>query len=109
MKMKEFSHGLRFLIEIVSLILVIYIGFKHYSGIFKVVIGVLFPIIVIVLWSIFMAPKSQYRLDELQRLFFEILLFGSISGLLFYKNESTMGLSFTLFAIVSTIMDHIYK
>lgn len=48
--MREFSHVLRFLIEIASLILVIYIGFKYYSGFLKIAIGILLPIIIIVLW-----------------------------------------------------------
>lgn len=56
-----------------------------------------------------MAPKSQYRLDEVQRLLFEIALFGFISILTFYKKESAIGVAFALSAIISTIMDHTYK
>jgi hypothetical protein len=106
--MRDISHIMRFALEIITFIVFIYLGFKYYKGFKTIMIGIVIPIIIVILWSILMAPNSSYRLDEIYRLVFEIILFGSVS-LLLYSNNDKFSNYYLIFAFTSTVLDHILK
>lgn len=106
--MKVISQGLRFSVEIATIFTIIYCGFKYYTGVKSFLIGIILPCVLVVIWSVFMAPKSDNRLGEEHRIIFEIILFTLVSFLLYFnKNRYTS--VYTILAIISTILDHIYK
>ncbi|MBP1042866.1 YrdB family protein [Vagococcus sp. BWB3-3] len=104
--MKNISNIFRFTLEVSSILLLVISGFKHYTGLLKLVVALILPIAIIVLWSILMAPKSAYRVNEIFRLIIELILFGSIAFLLYYNGEKELFKIYSVWAIVSTFLDH---
>lgn len=58
--MKTLSDGVRFLVEMVTLCLIIVDGFRFDNLLFKV-LGLLLAILIILFWGRYMAPKSPNR------------------------------------------------
>jgi undecaprenyl pyrophosphate phosphatase UppP len=68
---------LRFLLELCLLVIFGYWGFKTgQSTLAKIGLGIGIPLIVAVLWGIFLAPASDTRLQEPWRLIAELVIFG---------------------------------
>lgn len=68
----------RFLLELSMLAAVGYWGFKtHPSWAMKILFGVGLPILIAVLWGVFVSPKATYPLKGLARHAVEFTLLGS--------------------------------
>ena len=82
-----------------------YVGFHsttHPYG--KYAAALVLPLIAIVLWGIFAAPRSDYRLEPLYRSIFALTLFG-ITALLLYKMGNTrLALTFVGIALASELV-----
>jgi hypothetical protein len=73
---KKFNLLVAFLLEIGLLILVAYWGFRQGKNeTMKYVLVIIMPAIVIVLWGVFAAPKSRYRLQNPFRTIFKLSMF----------------------------------
>ena len=78
---------LRVLLEIALVVAAFYVG-RHLvaKGVLQWVLALGLPLLVIVIWSIFMAPRSPHRLAKLPRVIAELSLFGAaLVGLIVAK------------------------
>lgn len=68
----------RFLLELCMLAAVGYWGFKTQSGwLMKVLFGIGLPVLIAVLWGLFLAPRATYPLGGALYLTLELILFAS--------------------------------
>ncbi|MEH7076873.1 YrdB family protein [Neobacillus drentensis] len=75
--LKVINLGLRFLLEIMVLVILCYWGFKVSEGtILKLILGIGLPILIAVIWGMFGAPKAAYLLSGFPFLLLEIVVFG---------------------------------
>lgn len=66
----------RFLLELCMLVAVGYWGFKTHSGWpMKILLGIGLPVLIAVLWGLFMAPKAVYPLSGASHLAVSLTLF----------------------------------
>ena len=82
-----------------------YIGFHsttHPYGKYAAALGL--PLIAIVLWGLFAAPKSDYRLDPLYRSIFALTLFGITAFLLYKTGNTRLALTFAGIALASELV-----
>jgi hypothetical protein len=71
------NDGLRFLLELGTLAAVAVGGWSAGDGWSRWLLAVIAPLVVILIWSRFMAPKSTARVGDPLRLVLEVVIFGS--------------------------------
>jgi hypothetical protein len=77
--LKSINLGVRFLLELCMLVAVGYWGFKTGSGWFlKILLGIGAPLLIAVIWGMFVAPKATYPLHGFVLLALEMVLFGYV-------------------------------
>ncbi|WP_430734599.1 YrdB family protein [Fructobacillus parabroussonetiae] len=103
--MKTFNDIIRFLMEIITCILLIMTGLTFSNLLLKSTFAGIIPVALMIIWAIYMAPKSKKRLPETSRLFIEVLIFGytSIMTCLF---SPTMAMSYLVIISINTLLDH---
>jgi len=75
--LKTVNLALRFLLELCLLFALGYWGFTSMQGWpLRVVVGIGAPLLIAVIWGIFIAPKATMRLDEPWRLILELVICG---------------------------------
>jgi hypothetical protein len=86
---KLINLGVAFLLELAMLAALGYWGYQQgKKTMMKYAFAIGLPVIAMVLWGIFAAPKSQYRLDTPARVIFEVSLY-TITAFLLYKSGHT--------------------
>lgn len=104
---KEVNNILRFLVEVVTLGLIIASGLRASGFILKISLSTVIPVIVVLFWSLYMAPMSPTRLPELARIIAEVVIFGGTTFLtLLYFGPKISFMYFVIVAI-NTILDHV--
>ena len=84
---KGLNLGIRFLLELCILIILGYWGFTTGGQtITKILLGIGSPVLFVVVWGTFLAPKSSMRLLEPWLFLAEILIFG-LATLTLYKTS----------------------
>ena len=92
--MKALNLGLSFLLELGMLAVFAYWGFQTQTGAAQWLLGIGIPLCVIVIWGIFLAPKSQHRLKNPAWLLAKIALFGLSVLALWAAEQPTLALLF---------------
>ena len=59
--LKSANMALSFLLELCMLAALAYWGFQHEALILKIILGVGVPLAVVVIWGVFLAPRSARR------------------------------------------------
>jgi lipopolysaccharide export LptBFGC system permease protein LptF len=107
---KGINAGISFLLEIGMLVSISYFGFygdKHI--IFKLLIGVLVPIGVVVFWSFFMAPTADYRFNPAIVRVVALMLFLVAATMLYKVNLPVWGFWLAIVAIVNAILTFVWN
>ncbi|HEU0291564.1 MAG TPA: YrdB family protein [Anaerolineales bacterium] len=100
----------RFLLELCMLAAVGYWGFKTQSGwLMKVLFGIGLPVLIAVLWGLFLAPRATYPLMGASYLTLELILFASGAVTLFASGKPTLGWPYTIILIVNKILLVLWK
>src|SRR5690349_8106731 len=95
----------RFLLELCMLAAVGYWGFTSSSGwAMKILLGVGLPVLIAVLWGMFIAPKAIYPLHGLPFLVVEMILFGSGALALFASRQTTLGWAYIIILFLNELM-----
>jgi hypothetical protein len=82
----------RFLLELCMLAAVGYWGFKTGSGgVMKVILGIGLPILIAVIWGMFVAPKAMYPLHGAAHLALGFVLLASGAFALFAAGRAELG------------------
>ena len=95
----------RFLLELCLLAAVGYWGFKTHSGwTMKIIFGIGLPLLIAVLWGLFIAPRAVYPLTGLSYLMVELILLGSGAVALFASGKPTLGWIYTVMVIANKVL-----
>lgn len=100
----------RFLLELCMLAAVGYWGFKTNSTwLMKIMFGIGLPILIAVLWGLFIAPRATYPLKGISYLAVELILLGSGAVALFASGKPTLGWVYTITLIVNKVLLVLWK
>jgi hypothetical protein len=84
--------GLRFALELCLLAAFGYWGFQLERGwLVRIVVGIGVPLLVAVVWGMFIAPKALNLLAEPGRFLLELLLFALGAGVLWLAGRTSLG------------------
>jgi hypothetical protein len=75
----------------------------------KVVLGIGLPVLIAVLWSLFLAPKATHRLQGISRLPLELILLGSGVVALFASGRANFGWIYLAVLAINEILLFVWK
>jgi hypothetical protein len=81
---------LRFLLELAALASLAYWGFDAADGALAWALGLGAPLLMAVVWGMFMSPKAAHRVDDPARLAAEIAIFGAAVAALAIAGEPVL-------------------
>ena len=99
-----------FLLEIYMFIALGFIGYQLGKSVlikYTLVIGL--PLMAIVLWGLFAAPKSNFRLGLPWRIIFEIILFSITSFLLYKTGFKTLAFSLWIIILINELTAYLFE
>ena len=100
----------RFLLEFCMLAAVGYWGFKTQSGwLMKIIFGIGLPVLIAVLWGMFIAPKATFPLSGASYLILQLLLLASGSVALVVAGKPTLGWVYVVILIVNQALLLVWK
>jgi hypothetical protein len=107
---KGINLAVRFLLELCMLAAVGYWGFKSQSGWgMKLMLGIGLPLLIVVVWGLFVAPKALYPLSGTSHLVLSLALLGSGAVALFASGNPTLGWAYTIILIVNQVLLLLWK
>lgn len=108
--LKMLNLAVRFLLELCMLMAVGYWGFKTQSGWFmKILFGVGLPVLIAILWGMFIAPKAAYPLKGASHLTVELVLLALGSFSLFASGKPSLAWAYTIVLIVNKTLLVVWK
>lgn len=87
--MKAANLGLRFLLELCLLAALAYVGLQ-----LSIVLAVLLPVVVALVWGLFVAPRARYPLSSTWWIAIQVVLFGGAVGGLIAVGSTLLGVVF---------------
>jgi hypothetical protein len=99
--MKAANLGLRFVLELAAFAGLAYWGFHEHDGFVAVVLGLGTPMLAIVLWGLFVAPRRRIRRGEPLRWAIELLVFGAATIALIDAGAVALGVVFGVLALAN--------
>jgi hypothetical protein len=107
---KSVNLVLRFLLELCILVAIGYWGFKTGAQtIIKIGLGLGLPLLVAVVWGIFLAPASSIRLQEPWRLIAELVIFGLAIIALYSTGQRCLAGTFGGLYVINKILMYIWR
>ena len=108
--LKALNLLVRFLLELCMLAAVGYWGFKTHSGwVLKIIFGIGLPILIAVIWGLFIAPRATYPLSGISYLAVELILLGSGVVALFASGRPDLGWVYTVILVVNKVLIVVWK
>lgn len=108
--LKMLNLAVRFLLELCLLAAVGYWGFKTQSSWFmKILLGIGLPVLIAVLWGMFIAPKATHPLSGASYMTVELVLLALGSLALFASGKPTLAWAYTVVLIVNKILLVVWK
>lgn len=108
--LKMLNLAVRFLLELCMLAAIAFWGFKTQSSwLMKILLGIGLPLLVAVLWGMFLAPKAARPLHGASFLTLELILFTLGSLALFAAGKPTLGWIYIIVLIVNKTLILIWK
>jgi len=100
----------RFLLELCLLAAVGYWGFKtHSDWAMKIIFGIGLPILIAVLWGLFVAPRATYPLTGISYLAVELTLLGSGALALFASGKPALGWVYIILVVANKVLLVLWK
>ena len=100
----------RFLLELCMLAAIGYWGFKTNSGwVMKIIFGIGLPVLVAVIWGMFLSPKAAYSLPGFSNLALELIVLGSAAVALFSSGKANLGLVYTAILVINKLLMLVWK
>ncbi len=108
--LKGINAAVSFLLELVMLAALAYWGFQTgESTLVKLVLGIGAPLIAIVIWGIYNAPRSARRLPRVPRILLSLLLFALAAFALAVAGQPTLAIVFIVVALVNQGLIYVWK
>ncbi len=102
--------ALSFLLELSLLVALAYWGFHAGTGtIGQIALGIGIPLLVAVLWGIFLAPRATVRLPAVPRFVVELVLFGLAVAGLAAAGQPSLAWVFGLILVVNRILIIVWR
>lgn len=100
--LKNANLALAFFLELGVLVALGYWGFQMGQGtIAKIGLGIGVPLMAVVVWGLFGAPKAAWHLNGPWRLILEVVFFGSAAVALFISGQRVLGGAFALVFVLN--------
>jgi hypothetical protein len=100
----------RFLLELCMYVAVGYWGFRTNSGwAMKIIFGIGLPVLMALLWSLFLAPKATHPLSGISRLALELILLGSGAIALFASGRANLGWIYIAVLAINEVLLFVWK
>ncbi len=104
---KNANLALSFFLELCVLVALGYWGFQTGQGtIAKIGLGIGAPVVAVVVWGLFGAPKAVWHLNGPWRLILEVVFFGSAAVALFAAGQRVLGIAFALVFVLNSVLIH---
>ncbi|MBX3080137.1 MAG: YrdB family protein [Anaerolineae bacterium] len=102
--------ALSFLLELVALVALGYWGFQASDNtLLKFILGLGAPILLIVVWGMWLAPKSSRRLRRPWLQIVKLLVFGVTALALANAGQTTLAVIFAVVVIINAALAEIWK
>lgn len=98
--------GVRFTLEVASLVALAVWGFGATDGIARWVLGLAAPAAAAMAWGLFVSPKAAVRAPMAVRLLVEACVFGAAACALRADGRASLGVAFALVAVASSTVHH---
>lgn len=103
--MKQLNLVVRFLLEIMALVIIGYWGFQTPQGTFlKFVFAIGSPLVLAIIWGMFGTPKAPCRLSGTSFLFLEIIVFGLPVVALLLIDKTTFASIYGVVVILNLVL-----
>ncbi|HLO18717.1 MAG TPA: YrdB family protein [Anaerolineales bacterium] len=100
----------RFLLELCMLAAIGYWGFKTQSSwAMRIIFGIGLPVLIIVIWALFVAPKAIYPLHGMSHIVLSLILLGSGALALFASGRADLGWVYVIVLIVNQVLLIVWK
>jgi hypothetical protein len=100
---------LAFLLELCVLVALGYWGFQTGQGILvKILLGIGVPVVAIVVWGMFGAPRSDWQLKGVWYLLLKVVFFGAAIAALFAAHQPGWGWAFVGVFMLNNILLYIW-
>ncbi len=97
--------GVRFLLELCMLAALGYWGFHTARDVIgKLAVGIGVPLLVAILWGVFLAPASSMRLEGPLYLILEVAIFGVAAAALSATGHPALAWTFVLIAVLNKVL-----
>ncbi len=108
--MRQANLALSFLLELALIASLAYAGDQvaGNSDVLAVVLGVLLPVIAIVIWSRFAAPRAPRRLAGLRLLALKFVLFAVAAVLLTVVGDVVLGVVLLVLSAINLTGEHVF-
>ena len=108
--LKPINLALTFFLELAMLAAFGYWGFQiGEAGLAKAGLGIGIPLLVAVMWGIFMAPSSSRRLQGAAHLALKLALFGLAVAALIVAGNRALGIVFGVVFVINTILLYVWQ
>jgi hypothetical protein len=108
--LKVLNAGLAFFLELAMLTAFGYWGFYGDKSVLaKWLLGVGLPLLTIVVWGMFLAPKAAYRLGSISGNLLSLILFLLAAIALFYTQHTLLAIVFASIAFVNRVLILLWK
>lgn len=108
--LKGINAGLAFFLELAMLTALSYWGFSGDKSVsIKWMLGIGVPLLTVVVWGMFLAPRSVYRLSSISGNLLSLLLFLLAATALFYTRHPVLAIVFASTAIVNRALILIWR
>jgi hypothetical protein len=107
---KTINLAVAFFLEMAMLVAFAYFGF-HFpeNTVMKFLLVITLPVIAVLLWGYFAAPKSKHRLQQPSRVLFSLTMFGAAIFLLNMTGKSMLAAVFAIMVIINQLLQFILK
>jgi len=103
--LKNANLALAFFLELGVLAALGYWGFQTGQGtIAKIGLGIGAPVVAVVVWGLFGAPKAVWHLHGASRLLLEVVFFGSAALALFAAGQRVLSVAFALIFVLNYVL-----
>ena len=98
---------IRFLVEVTSFFILVIVGFYKFKFPFNIVIGIILPILLAIIWGIFIAPNSPNRLTNNYRLILELFIFVIVFIVLRLGGYSNLAFIYLAISVINSLINYI--
>jgi hypothetical protein len=102
--LKDANLALKFVLELVAVAALAYWGSRLDGVLVSVLVGIAAPVIVVVLWGLFAAPRSSRRLPSRLRVPFELGVFALAAGALVAVGWTLIAIAFAAVVAVNAVL-----